>query len=108
MSNQEHWDIEQYKEYEKNKGGIGMNDFSKLNLIISIEVAILTIAYIIIKTFIYQKLNVWYIIIAQYSLIQVQVIVLTIQEIKERQKKKEFQEMLKKLREEGVYTNEIL
>lgn len=85
-----------------------MNDFSKLNLIISIEVAILTIAYIIIKTFIYQKLNVWYIIIAQYSLIQVQVIVLTIQEIKERQKKKEFQEMLKKLREEGVYTNEIL
>ena len=85
-----------------------MNDFSKLNLIISIEVAILTIAYIIIKTFIYQKLDVWYIIIAQYSLIQVQVIVLTIQEIKERQKKKEFQEMLKRLREEGVYTNEIL
>lgn len=85
-----------------------MNDFSKLNLIITVEVAILTIAYIIIKTFIYQKLNVWYIIIAQYSLIQVQVIVLIIQAIKEKQKKKEFQEMLKKLREEGVYTNEIL
>lgn len=85
-----------------------MSDFSKLNLIITIEVALLTVAYIIIKTFIYQKLNTWYIIIAQYSLIQIQVIVLIMQEIANKKQKKEWLKMLRKLKSEGVSTNEIL
>lgn len=69
-----------------------MSVYSKISTAISIEVAILAIINIIIKFFIYPTFDSWYVIIAQFSLLIIQLIIMILQS---KEYKKEFEEIYK-------------
>ncbi len=69
-----------------------MNSYTKISLVIAIEIIILTIIYTFIKVYINPEFDALYILIAQGSLLVVQLYILILQEIEFR---KELKELLK-------------